>query len=789
MTRIRVKLSNGLIAQLTESNLTAEIIESAKARGSVLVPRHIDYQSKKYLITRIGDNAFSENHIIDSLTFSADSAVRSIGNKAFSHSSLKSLFIPESLEELDDWWCFCAKNLVQIEVSPKNPNFSFINENFLIWKNKDVDANSRYDVLIFARRNITGEVEIPFNIRRIAPYAFDKCERFRSLLFCTTPESMLKVMDYSAFCGCGNLEKIGPIPTSVITVGNCCFSFARKLSRVDFMSEKVSIGDYCFENCYSLSSASFPNARKVKIGEGAFNEVEADFALKVPLYAEIGGEGLTDIRSKIRRISEPFVDETEMMNQLQESPKSSTSSQKTSPSPRNSSRSPVTSSASSSGKHKNHSRCNQRTNNVKILIERIAVLEKRLSKYEDVVPFDVNSYIKGDSPIKDIYNRTKNGEKERSPKNLKESGLIDYEAFSEDKESNKASEKNVPNDSSSFLINDEEERFHKSLSKLGEGTTSVAFKIIDTRNNKIMCKKFIKVEDGRISKKGVQRAVNEFRQIQKIEHPCICSAIGINAREQFNFSLIESNKESGQNSAKNSPEKETNVKNAVTTTLFFEFLELNLKQCIKDNMLTNTLKSRIALEVACGMSHIHKVGMIHRDLRIENIMLNSVLEAKIIGLGLDRIAMLIKKGASRDEDSHFKNSLMKDISTFAYMSPELQKDQNYDAKTDVYSFGVVLHVLFTGKLPKLSLKDKVGGKKAELPDPSESISTFCLGLIEKCLSFDPSKRPSFDEILYDMQKNSYSLANEVDADSIARRHRALNRFESLNIGTPFISSP
>ena len=197
-------------------------------------------------------------------------------------------------------------------------------------------------------------------------------------------------------------------------------------------------------------------------------------------------------------------------------------------------------------------------------------------------------------------------------------------------------------------------------------------------------------------------------------------------------------------------------------------------------MLTNTLKSRIALEVATGMSYIHKNGMIHSDLRIENIMLNSVLEAKIIGLGLDRIAIFIRKGASSDEVSHFKNSLMKDISTFAYMSPELQKEQNYDFKTDVYSFGVVLHVLFTGKLPKLSLKDKVGGKKAELPNSSESISQFCLDLIDKCLSFDPSKRPTFDEILDNMKKNSYALADDVDAELIARRQRALNRFETLH---------
>ncbi|KAK8887789.1 hypothetical protein M9Y10_038846 [Tritrichomonas musculus] len=786
MLKTKIKLSNGLIAQLTESNLSAEIIESSKARGSVIVPRHIDYQSKKYVITRIGDNAFSENRVIDSLSFVTDSSVRSIGNKAFSHSSLKSLSIPASLEELDDWWCFCAKNLNTIEVSPNNENFTFIDDKFLIWKNKDIEMNNRFDVLVFARRNITGTIEVPSSVRRIAPYAFDKCEKFKSLVFKNDGFSKLKVIDYSAFCGCGSLESISDIPETVTTVGNCCFSFARRLVRVEFLAAKVSIGDYCFENCYSLSRASFPNARKVKVGEGSFNEVDCGFQLKVPLYAEVCGEGLTDVRSKIKRISEPFFDDDEI-NRFQDSPKSSASSQKTSFSPKNSSKSSVASSHSSSGIDKRQRQRQPRHIGVRVLLERIAFLENRLSKYEDVVPFDINGYIKGDSVAKDAYLRVKREEKdkEKSFKNLKEGGFTDYEAFSEEKDANKIKDKDKEKDkeASTCIIADDEKKFHKLIKKIGEGTTSVAYKIIDTRNNHVMCKKFIKIEDGKMSKKGLQNAVKEFTVIAKIKHPSICDAIGINIKEQVRPNFLSKNETN---------ESERDDKGGlgmiITSSLFFEFLELSLKQCIKDNLLTNTMKTKVALEICSGMSHIHRIGLIHSDLRVENIMLNSIMEGKIIGLGLDRIAMFIRKGVSHDEDSHFKSSLMKDISTFAYMSPELQKELEYDNRTDVYSFGVVLHVIFTGKLPKLSLKDKVSGKKVDLPEPSDGISPFCIQLIDKCMEFDPSKRPTFDEILDELQKNSYSLAIDVDADLISRRHRALNRYESLYFGTSSFSS-
>lgn len=91
-------------------------------------------------------------------------------------------------------------------------------------------------------------------------------------------------------------------------------------------------------------------------------------------------------------------------------------------------------------------------------------------------------------------------------------------------------------------------------------------------------------------------------------------------------------------------------------------------------MLTNTMKTEIALEVAFGMSHLHKLGMIHRDLRIDNIMLNSGFEAKIIGLIHHGIAEM----------------LTRDIGTLTYMSLEMQNEDTYDNKTDVYSNGVII---------------------------------------------------------------------------------------------------
>ena len=66
-------------------------------------------------------------------------------------------------------------------------------------------------------------------------------------------------------------------------------------------------------------------------------------------------------------------------------------------------------------------------------------------------------------------------------------------------------------------------------------------------------------------------------------------------------------------------------------------------------MMNNTLKTQIALEVAFGMKHIHSLGMMHRDLKLENIIMNDIFESKIIDFGLahasnltESVSILIK---------------------------------------------------------------------------------------------------------------------------------------------------
>ena len=145
-------------------------------------------------------------------------------------------------------------------------------------------------------------------------------------------------------------------------------------------------------------------------------------------------------------------------------------------------------------------------------------------------------------------------------------------------------------------------------------------------------------------------------------------------------------------------------------------------------------------------------------------LLNSIFEAKIIDFDLVHV----------DENDNYQKTLTTGIGTLAYMSPEMQNEEEYDYKTDVYSYGIVLYVLFTGNLPKQSMKDKLNNKPIQFPPPSRSLSSYCIELIKKCLSYEPSKRPSFEDILENMKSNLFEFASEIDTDAVMRRFRELN---------------
>jgi TolB-like protein/Tfp pilus assembly protein PilF len=165
---------------------------------------------------------------------------------------------------------------------------------------------------------------------------------------------------------------------------------------------------------------------------------------------------------------------------------------------------------------------------------------------------------------------------------------------------------------------------------------------------------------------------------------------------------------------------------------------------------------RIATQVAEGMQIAHKKGIIHRDIKGANIMVDDRNQAKIMDFGLARIAggtLVTKEGMT--------------MGTIAYMSPEQARGEEVDHRTDIWSFGVVLYETFGGQLPFMGEHDQalvysiLNKKPKPITDLRSEIPMSIEQVVSKALEKNPDKRyQQIDELLDDLKSISAGIVPE-----------------------------
>ncbi len=152
----------------------------------------------------------------------------------------------------------------------------------------------------------------------------------------------------------------------------------------------------------------------------------------------------------------------------------------------------------------------------------------------------------------------------------------------------------------------------------------------------------------------------------------------------------------------------------------------------------------IAAQIADGLAKAHEIGIIHRDLRPENLMVSREGTAKVLDFGL---AKLLKLGDARSSDASTTITEHGTVmGTVGYMSPEQATGEEVDFRSDQFSFGSVLYEMAAGT-PAFKKKTHAETTAAILRDEPDRLGARMLQapapfiwIVERCLAKDPKQR-------------------------------------------------
>ncbi len=154
----------------------------------------------------------------------------------------------------------------------------------------------------------------------------------------------------------------------------------------------------------------------------------------------------------------------------------------------------------------------------------------------------------------------------------------------------------------------------------------------------------------------------------------------------------------------------------------------------------------IAMQVSRGIQAAHNKGIIHRDIKPQNIMISKEGQVKVTDFGIARASSI--------------NTIHADVmGSVHYASPEQARNGFVDAKSDIYSLGIVMYEMITGRLPfdgETAVAVALQHLQEDMVSPAVYVPDLPISLekiILKCTMKSPERRySSIDELLSDLRK-------------------------------------
>jgi serine/threonine protein kinase len=243
---------------------------------------------------------------------------------------------------------------------------------------------------------------------------------------------------------------------------------------------------------------------------------------------------------------------------------------------------------------------------------------------------------------------------------------------------------------------------YKILEKLGEGGMGVVYKADDTKLKRLVALKFLS--------RGLEaheperaRFLQEAQAAATLNHPNICTIHEISEYEDQPFIVME-------------------------------YVDgKTLRQMAPIQKMQDALG--YAIQIGEALQEAHSRGVVHRDVKTANIMVNTKNQIKVMDFGLAKLKGSLKLTKTSST-----------VGTLAYMAPEQIQGGEVDARSDIFAFGVVLYEMLTGRLPFHAVYEAalMYSILNESPEPIQKyrpdLSSELLHILNRALEKDPEDR-------------------------------------------------
>ncbi len=243
---------------------------------------------------------------------------------------------------------------------------------------------------------------------------------------------------------------------------------------------------------------------------------------------------------------------------------------------------------------------------------------------------------------------------------------------------------------------------YQLIEKVGAGTMGTVFKARQLSLDRIVAIKILSPHLAR-NPDYVERFLREARAVAKLNHPNVISGIDVGEADGVRYFVME----------------------------FAAGLAVG-KLLKRGGAMEESRVTRVAVQIARALDHAHEAGLVHRDVKPDNILITK-----------DGIAKLCDLGLAKDKSD--KGGLS--LGTPSYISPEqAEAVEEVDIRADLYSFGATLFHMLTGRPPFLGAAKAVMVKHLSEDPPAvrdleADVSEPMADLIARLLEKDRANRP------------------------------------------------